>query len=95
MLTEQQWKLRLGMYKSGMIDFEDIYGTIVEQFTEASNGAKPTVSGSLPDEVELLKLIKEIKPEPLPKWWVQCEHINQNYLGGFLTAARYYSGNDR
>jgi len=48
MLTEQQWKLRLGMYKSGMIDFEDIYGTIVEQCTEASNGAKPIVSGSLP-----------------------------------------------
>lgn len=37
-MTEEQWRLRLGMYKSGMIAFDDIYGVIQREIYKA-NGA--------------------------------------------------------
>ena len=32
-MTKEQWSLRLGMYKSGIIDFEDIHGVIEQQLS--------------------------------------------------------------
>jgi len=44
---------------------------------------------TLLDDAAILKLIKEVKPEPLPNRWQEDEDMNPNYMGGFLTAIRW------
>lgn len=91
MLTEQQWKLRLGMYKSDTIDFKDIYRTIVEQCTEASNSAKPIVSSSVIELANEAKMMKENSAKlkaVIDKWLKVLEDGNKKYAE--MEAARKY-----
>ena len=55
------------------------------------------VSGALPANEDILKAIIKIKPEPLPNRWADDEHINLNYMAGFMTGVKwsYGQGNDR
>lgn len=96
MFTKKQWELRLGMYKTGMIDLDDIYTTIAEQCAAASNGAKPIVSGALPldkDEITAKAIVKSMAIDT-DKY--DGKSFRVGYIAGYEDAQRNaVGGNDR
>ena len=62
----------------------------MERYAESQKSAIPIVRLLLPD---ILNGIKTATPELLPKEWIQNEHENGNYMGGFLTGVRWLEEN--